>query len=122
MNNELYDVRVGVKYVSEVIREWVIDQATWREMVIGTGCLFVLFHEEPACRENPYLYELLLNAVGCVLYETKDFVSDSGRDRERELALVKSTKSALEQVISDKQDEVDICYPECPKCAGECRC
>ena len=107
---DLYDVRVGVEYFAELISERLIDQETWRDIVCGAIGLSESFCEEPACRENPYLYELLLNAINCVLFQAMDYFVDS--DHVRELALVKSTKRALEEVISRIQEEVDDCYPE----------
>ena len=110
MNDQLYDVRIGVDTYSQIIRESIIEQEAWRDMVRGAMELCLEFQEEPACSENPYLCNLLVTAVICVLGESEDFFGDS--DRVRELALVKSTKSALEQVISYVQDEVDDCYAE----------
>lgn len=112
MNNQLdlYDTRVGVETYARLISESIKEQETWRDMVYGAMELCDQFCQEPACRENPYLYELLLNAIVCVLFQAKDFFGDS--DHVRELELVRSTKRALEQVISRIQDEVDDCYPE----------
>ena len=120
MNEELYDVRVGMETYSRIISESITEQETWRDMVMGAAALCFNFVEEPACSENPYLRDLLVCAVSCVLIESKDIFGDS--DRERELALVKSTKSALEQMVSHMQNDVDDCYPECAECAGECTC
>ena len=107
---ELYDVRVGMETYARVISERISEQETWRGMVRGAAMLCLEIQDEPACSENPYLCNLLVTAVICVLLESEDFVGDS--DRERELALVKSTKSSIAQAIADWQDEVDECYPE----------
>jgi hypothetical protein len=89
-------------------------------MVWGAVELCTEIRDELACTENPYLRELLIDSIAYVLIESKDIFGDS--DHVRELALVKSTKSALERVVSDFQDQVDDCYPECAECAGECTC
>ncbi len=107
---DLYDARVGVETYAQFIGESLIEQATWRDMVLGAVALCLEFQDEPACSENPYLCNLLTTAVICVLIESKDFFGDS--DHVRELELVRSTKRALEEVISRIQDEVDDCYPE----------
>ena len=106
----LYDARVGVETYARIISESIKEQETWRDMVLGAAALCLEFQDEPACSENPYLCNLLTTAVICVLIESKDFFVDS--DRSRELVLVKSTKTALEEVISQIRDEVDDCYPE----------
>lgn len=112
MNNQmdLYDVRVGVGTYARIISESIKEQETWQDMVQGAVEMCLEIQDEPACSENPYLCNLLVTAVTCVLIESKDFFGDS--DHVRELALVKSTKSALEQIVSDIQDQVDDCYPE----------
>ena len=120
MNDELYDVRVGMETYSRIISESITEQETWRDMVSGAVELCSDIRNELVCTENPYLRELLVDAVAYVLIESKDIFSDS--DHVRELALVKSTKSVLEQMVSDMQDDVDDCYPECAECAGECTC
>ena len=110
MNDQLYDVRVGVETYSRIIRESIIEQENWRDMVRGAAVLCSGFNDEPACSENPYLCSLIIASINCVLLESTDFFDDS--DHARDLALMKSTKSALEQVISTMQDQVDDCYPE----------
>ena len=111
MNNQidLYDVRVGVETYARVIRESISEQETWLDMVCGAVMLVSEIRNERVCRENPYLLELLVDAVTCVLLESEYFFSES--DHERELAVVKSTKSALEHSISHMQEKVDDCYP-----------
>ena len=110
MNEQLYDVRVGVETYARVISESISEKETWRDMVRGAAMLCLEFQEEPACSENPYLCSLLVAAVICVLLESEDFFGDS--DHVRELALVKSTKNALEQMVSEFQKVVDDCYPK----------
>ena len=110
MNDQLYDVRIGVDTYSQIIRESIIEQETWRDMVLGAVGLCAEIQGELACTENPYLRDLLMESVIRVLLKSGDFFGDT--DHVRELALVKSTKFALEQVISDMQDQVDDCYPE----------
>ena len=107
---DLYDARVGVENYARLMSESLIEQATWRDMVWGAMKLCTEIRNEPSCRENPYLRDLLMNAIACVLLETKDFFGVS--DQVRESDLVRSTRSALEEVISAIQDEVDECYPE----------
>ena len=112
MNNQidLYDVRVGVETYSRIISESIKEQQTWRDMILGAVELCLELREEPACSENPYLCNLLTTAIICVLMKSKDFVVDS--DHVHELELVRSTKRALAEVISNIQDEVNECYPE----------
>jgi hypothetical protein len=107
---DLYDARVGVETYARIISESIKEQETWRDMVLGAVALCLEFQDGPACGDNPYLCNLLMNAVICVLIESKDFFGDS--DHVRELELVRSTKRAIAEVISDIQDEVDDCYPE----------
>ena len=107
---DLYDARVGVETYSQIIRESVTEQETWRDMVRGAVGLCDEIRNELVCTENPYLRELLVDAVTCVLIKSKDIFGDS--DHVRELALVKNTKTALEQMVSEFQDVVDDCYPE----------
>ncbi len=112
MNNlaDLYDVRVGMETYARVISESISEQETWRDMVWGALELCSDIRNELVCTENPYLRELLVDAVTCVLFKSKDIFGDS--DHVRELALVKNTKTALEQMVSEFQDVVDDCYPE----------
>ena len=106
----LYDARVGVETYARLISESIKEQETWRDMVLGTGALLSESQDTAVCWENSYLRDLIIKAVVCVLIESKDFFGDS--DHARELELVRSTKRALEEVISAIQDEVDECYPE----------
>ena len=107
---DLYDARLGVETYARLISESIKEQETWRDMVLGAAALCSESKIEPACSENPYLQDLLMNAIACVLFESKDFFGDS--DQVRESDLVRSTRSALDEVISAIQDEVDECYPE----------
>lgn len=110
MNDQLYEVRFGVEHYAQLINESLIDQESWQDMVEGAVALCLEFQDEPACSENPYLCSLLTTAIICVLMKSKDFVVDS--DHVHELELVRSTKRALAEVISNIQDEVNECYPE----------
>ncbi len=107
---ELYDARVGVETYARIINESIKEQETWRGMVLETGSLLdgCLFSE--VCWENVYIRSLIIRAVDCVLYESMGFFGAS--DQVRESDLVRSTRRALEEVISDIQNEVDECYPE----------
>ena len=107
---DLYDARLGVETYARLISESIKEQETWRDMVLGTVALLSEIRDTPACRENPYLRDLLINAVVRVLIMSADFFGDS--DHMRESALVRSTKRALEEAISAIQDEVNDCYPE----------
>ncbi len=107
---DLYDARLGVETYARLISESIKEQETWRDMVLGTVALLSEIQDTPACTENPYLRDLLINAVVRVLIMSTDFFGDS--DQVRELDLVRSTRRALEEVISAIQDEVDECYPE----------
>ncbi len=106
----LSDARVGVETYARLIREGIKEQETWYDMVLGAVALCTVIQDTPACRENPYLRDLLINAVVRVLIMSADFFGDS--DHMRESALVRSTKRELEEAISAIQDEVDECYPE----------
>ncbi len=107
---DLYDARVGVETYARIISESIKEQETWQDMVLGTGDLLIEIQTQPACTENPYLRDLIITTVVCVLIESKDFFGDS--DQVRELELVRSTRRALEEVISAIQEQVDDCYPE----------
>ena len=107
---ELYDARVGVETYARIISESIKEQETWRDMVWGAVALCAEIRDTPACSENPFLCDLLITAVGCVLIESADFFGAS--DQVRESDLVRSTRRALEEVISEIQEEVDECYPE----------
>ena len=120
MNDELYDVRVGMETYSRIISESITEQETWRGMVRGAVGLCTDIRNDLVCTENPYLRELLVDAVTYVLIESQNIFGES--DHVRELALVNSTKNALERMVSEMQEQVDECYPECAECAGECTC
>ena len=107
---DLYDARVGVETYARLISERIKEKEAWRDVVSGAMVLCTEIQNEPSCSENPYLRDLLMNAIACVLLETKDFFGDS--DQVCELDLVRRTRRALEEVISAIQDEVDECYPE----------
>ncbi len=107
---DLYDARLGVETYARLISESIKEQETWRDMVLGTVALLSESQDTAACWENSYLRDLIIKAVVCVLFESKDFFGDP--DQVRESDLVRSTRRALEEVISAIQDEVDECYPE----------
>ena len=64
----------------------------------------------PACTENPYLCNLVMTVVRTVLLASEDYFGES--DQARELALVRSTKSAIVEALSRIQRDVDECYAE----------
>lgn len=112
MNNQedLYDARVGVETYARYIRESLLERENWRDMVRGAAELCLEIEATPACRENPYLCNLIMTIVVTVLLVSEDYFGES--DRVRELALVRSTKRAAMKAISEIKHDVDECYPE----------
>ena len=112
MNNQedLYDARVGVETYARYIRESLLEQESWRDMVRGAAELCLEIGATPACTENPYLRDLLMTVIVCVLLESEDYFGES--DQARELALVRRTKRVVMEAISEIQQDVDECYPE----------
>ncbi len=106
----LYDARVGVETYARIISEDIKEQETWRKMVLQTSALLSGCLVSEVCWENVYIRDLIIKAVMCVLIESTDFFGAS--DQVRESDLVRSTRRALEEVISEIQNEVDECYPE----------
>ena len=107
---ELYDVRVGVATYTRWIHESLIEQESWRDMVRGAAGLCAEIENTTACTENPYLCNLLMTVVRTVLLESEHYFGQS--NQARELALVRSTKRAIMESISEIQHDVDDCYPE----------
>ena len=106
----LYDARVGVETYARLISENIKEQETWRVMVLETSALLDGCLHSEVCWENVYIRSLIIRAVDCVLYESMDFFGASNQVRESDL--VRSTRRALEEVISEIRNEVDECYPE----------
>ncbi len=98
-DEDLYDARVGVETYARYIRQNLKDQETWRDIVRGAADLCIDIQYRPACRENPYLCDLLMTVVGSVLSESED--NFGGSDRIGESALVRSTKKEILKAISE---------------------
>ncbi len=107
---DLYDARVGVETYAQSIRESLKEQETWSDMVRGAAGLCAEIEDTPACTENPYLCNLLMTVVRTVLLESEHYFGES--NQARELALVRSTKRAIMESISEIQHDVDDCYPK----------
>ena len=107
---DLYDARVGVETYARYIRQNLKDQKNWRDMVRGAEDLCSDILNTPACRENPYLCELLINVVVSVLLGSEHYFGES--DKARELASVRSTKLQILNAILWLEGKLDESYPE----------
>ena len=107
---DLYDARVGFETYARHIRQNLKDQETWGDMVRGAEELCIDISNTPACRENPHVFELLIDVVLSVLLATENYFGES--DKARELPLVRSTKEQIMNTISWIEGKVDESYPE----------
>ena len=107
---DLYDARVGFDTYAQYIRERLKKQKNWRDMARDTAELCLEIQDTPACSENPYLCNLIITVVICVLAESEDYFDESDKARGQEL--LNRTKREIIKAISELEEMVDDSYPK----------